>query len=51
MTVLVDAKTRVFIDGQPASLSDVEPGFVVVTSPKAFTPNKPAKELRFLRPG
>ena len=51
VTVLVDAKTRVFIDGRPASLSDVEPGFVVVTSPKAFTPNRPAKELRFLRPG
>ena len=51
VTVLVDARTRVFIDGQPASLSDVEPGFVVVTSPKAFKPNRPAKELRFLRPG
>jgi hypothetical protein len=51
VTVVVDAKTRVFIDGQLASLSDVEPGFVVVTSPKAFTPSRPAKELRFLRPG
>jgi len=51
VTVLVDAKTRVFIDGQPASLSDVEPGFVVATSPKAFKSNKAAKELRFLRPG
>ena len=51
VTVLVDARTRVFIDGKPASLSEVEPGFVVVTSPKAFKGNKPAKELRFLRPG
>lgn len=51
VTVVVDARTRVFIDGQPASLSDVEPGFVVATSPKAFKSNKPAQELRFLRPG
>jgi hypothetical protein len=51
VTVLVDAKTRVFIDGQPASLSDVEPGFVVVASPKPFKNNEHATELRFLRPG
>jgi biopolymer transport protein ExbD len=51
VTVVVDAKTHVFIDGKPASLSDVEPGFIVVTSPKAFKSSEPAKELRFLRPG
>jgi hypothetical protein len=51
VTVVVDAKTHVFIDGKPASLSEVELGFVVVTSPSASKGNKPAKELRFLRPG
>lgn len=51
VTVAVDAKTRVLIDGKPASLGEVEPGFVVVTTPNAFKGNKPAKELRFLRPG
>jgi hypothetical protein len=51
VTIPVDAKTRVFIDGKAASLRDVKPGYSVVTNVKGSKGNKPASELRFLRPG
>jgi len=50
LTVLVNAKTRVFVNGKPASLRDVKPGFIAVTSSNDLNGNTPAKELRFLRP-
>jgi hypothetical protein len=49
VTVLVNAKTRVFVNGKPASLRNVKPGFIAVTSSN-FEGNTPAKELHFLRP-
>ena len=52
VTIPVDAKTRVSVDGKPASLRDVKPGYyTVVTNVKGSKGNKPASELRFLRPG
>lgn len=52
VTIPVDAKTRVFVDGKPASLRDVKPGYyTVVTNVKGSKGNMPASELRFLRPG
>ncbi len=52
VTIPVDAKTRVLLDGKPASLRDVKPGYyTVVTNVKGSRGNKPASELRFLRPG
>jgi len=52
VTIPVDAKTRVFVDGKPASLRAVKPGYyTVVTNVKGSKGNKPASELRFLRPG
>jgi hypothetical protein len=52
VTIPVDAKTRVLIDGKPASLRDVKPGYyTVITNVKGSRGNKPASELRFLRPG
>jgi len=41
--VPLDAKTRVLIDGQPARLRDVKPGFVAIATWKA---GKPTRELR-----
>jgi hypothetical protein len=50
VTLLVNAKTRVFVDGKPASLRDVKPGFIVVTRSDRLKGNTAAKELRFRRP-
>jgi hypothetical protein len=49
VTIPVNAKTRVFVDGKPASLRDVKRGYYIVV--KGSKGNKPARELRFLRPG
>jgi hypothetical protein len=49
VTIPVDAKTRVFVDGKPASLRDVKRGYYTVV--KDSKPNKPARELRFFRSG
>ncbi len=38
VAVRVDAKTRVSVNGKPASLPEVEPGFVAVV---AYTVGKP----------
>jgi len=52
VTIPVDAKTRVFVDGKPASLRAVKPGYyAVVTNVKGSKGNKPASELRLVRPG
>jgi hypothetical protein len=52
VTIRVDAKTRVLVDGKPASLRAVKPGYyTVVTNVKGSKGNKPASELHFLRPG
>jgi hypothetical protein len=52
VTIPVDAKTRVFVDGKPASLRAVKPGYyTVVSNVKGSRGNKPASELRFLRLG
>jgi hypothetical protein len=51
VSILVDAKTRVFIDGKRAALAAVKPGYTVVLLAKDSRRGKPARELRFLRPG
>jgi hypothetical protein len=51
VTIRVNAKTRVFVDGQPVTLRDVRPGFTLVTRADQSKRAKPARELRFLRPG
>jgi hypothetical protein len=50
VTVLINAKTRVFVNGKPASLRDVKPGFIATTSSEHVEGNTPAKELHFRRP-
>jgi hypothetical protein len=46
----VGPKTRVLLDGGPATLSSVKAGFVVVFAARDAKTGKPAGELRFLRP-
>ncbi len=50
VSVLVNAKTRVFVNGKPASLRNVKPGFIAVISSNELKGKTAAKELRFLRP-
>jgi hypothetical protein len=47
VNVSVDRKTRVTIDGKPARLTDVKPGFVLSAT---WQTGKPATILRFVRP-
>ena len=47
VTVPVERNTRVTIDGKPARLTDVRPGFVLSATWQA---GKPATTLRFVRP-
>jgi hypothetical protein len=51
VTIHVNARTRVFVDGQQVTLRDVRPGFTLVTRADQSKGAKPARELRFLRPG
>jgi hypothetical protein len=51
VSILVDAKTRVFVDGRRATLAAVKAGYTVVLLAKDSKRGKPARELRFLRPG
>ena len=51
VSILVDAKTRVFVDGKRATLAAVRAGYTVVLLAKDSKRGKPARELRFLRPG
>ena len=50
VSIPVNAKTRVLIDGKPAKLAAVEAGYTVVITANDAKGNKPAHELRFLRP-
>jgi hypothetical protein len=48
VSVVIGRNARVTVDGRPGKISDVKPGFVLVTTVKA---GQPASALRFLRPG
>jgi hypothetical protein len=50
VSVPVNARTRVLVDGKRATLAAVKAGYTVVIDPKDSKSNKPAHELRFLRP-
>jgi hypothetical protein len=50
VTIPVNAKTRVLIDGKPAKLDAVKAGYTVVITANDSKGDKPAHELRFLRP-
>jgi hypothetical protein len=47
VSIAIDRKTKVTIDGRPDKISDVKPGFVLLTTVKT---GQPAASLRFLRP-
>lgn len=49
VTIAVNAKTRVLIDGKPAKLPAVKAGYTVVITANDPKGDKPAHELRFLR--
>lgn len=49
VTIHANPKTRVFVNGKPASLHDVKPGFTIVIA-DGTKGGKPAAELHFLRP-
>jgi hypothetical protein len=51
VSIPVDAKTRVFLDGKAATLAAVKPGYTVAITAKDSKGGKPAHELHFLRPG
>lgn len=48
VSVGIDRKTKVIVDGHPGKIGDVKPGFVLLTTVKS---GQPAANLRFLRPG
>jgi hypothetical protein len=50
LSVPVNARTRVLVDGKRATLAAVKRGYTVVISEKDSKGDKPAHELRFLRP-
>ena len=50
VSIPVNAKTRVLVDGKPAKLAAVKAGYTVVITANDPKGNKPAHELRFLRP-
>jgi hypothetical protein len=50
LTIAVNAKTRVLVDGKPAALSAVKAGYTVVFTAADAKHKQPAHELRFLRP-
>jgi hypothetical protein len=47
VSVGVSRSTRITVDGRPGKISDVKPGFVLVTTVKA---GQAASTMRFLRP-
>lgn len=51
VSIQVNAKTRVFVDGKPAKLTAVKAGYTVVITANDSKGDRPAHELRFLRPG
>jgi hypothetical protein len=48
--VPVGPSTRIFVDGKRATLAAVKTGYTVVIPAKSSKGDKPARELRFLRP-
>ena len=48
VSVGISRNTHITVDGHPTKVSDVKPGFVLVTSVKA---GQAASTMRFLRPG
>jgi hypothetical protein len=51
LSIPVDAKTHVLVDGKRAGLAAVKTGYTVVIPAKPSKSSKPVNELRFLRPG
>jgi len=47
VSVAIDRRTKITIGGRPGRITEVKPGFVLVTTVKA---GQPASTLRFLRP-
>ena len=50
VSIRVNAKTHILLDGKPATLAAVKTGYTVVITAKDSKGDKPAHELRFLRP-
>jgi hypothetical protein len=50
LSIPVNAKTRVLVDGKPATLAAVRTGYTVVITANVPKGNKPAHELFFLQP-
>jgi hypothetical protein len=50
VSIRVNAKTHVLVDGEPATLAAVKAGFTVVISSSDSKGTKPAHELLFLQP-
>ena len=50
LSITVSAKTHVLLDGKRATLAAVKTGYTVVVPAQSSKGNKPAHELRFLRP-
>jgi hypothetical protein len=51
ISILVDARTRVFVDGTRATLADVSPGDIVAAGAGARAARRPVAVLRVRRPG
>jgi len=51
LSIPVNAKTHVLVDGKKATLAAVKAGYTVVIPASNSKSGKPAHELRFLRPG
>jgi hypothetical protein len=51
VTIRVNARTRVFVDGQPSTLRAVAPGSTLITRAEQSRGARPARELRFLSRG
>ena len=47
VSIAIDRRTKVTVDGRTGKIGDIRPGFVVLTTVK---PGQPAAALRFLRP-
>jgi hypothetical protein len=50
LSIAVNAKTHVLVDGKRATLAAVKTGYTVVIPAMSSKGNRPAHELRFLRP-
>jgi hypothetical protein len=50
VSIPLNARTRVLVDGKPAKLAAVKRGYTVVIPARDSKGDKPAHELRFLRP-